>query len=99
MTGTLPAFGLPLCAQSVEVTMAERGRAARRVLDVVRFELAAGAQIAICGPSGSGKTTLLHAFAGIEPVTRGSVRWGAVDVAALTPTIADRWRRETVGIV
>ena len=91
--------GLPLELQSLRATFAERGRAPREILDVRHLRLDGGAQVAICGPSGSGKTTLLHLVAALLRPRRGIIRWGDVEVTALTERIADRWRRETVGLV
>jgi len=91
--------GLPLRLRGIAVAFADRDGATRRVLDVAEFDLGAGAHVAVCGASGSGKTTLLHVLAGIELPQQGSVQWGAVEVTALAPAAADRWRRETVGFV
>jgi putative ABC transport system ATP-binding protein len=91
--------GLPLRLRGIAVEFADRDGAARRVLDIAEFDLAAGTHAAVCGASGSGKTTLLHVLAGIELPQQGSVQWGAVEVTALAPAAADRWRRETVGFV
>ena len=99
MTTRRPPSGLPLRVQSIGVAFTDPGGRVRDVLDVANLELAAGSQSALCGPSGSGKTTLLHVLAGIERVSRGSVRWGAVEVTGLPAVVADRWRRETVGFV
>ena len=82
--------GLTLDARGLRAAFAERGRAPRIILDVRAFRVDGGSQVAICGPSGSGKTTLLHLFA---------VRWGEVDVTALSERVVDLWRRETVGLV
>jgi putative ABC transport system ATP-binding protein len=91
--------GLPLALRDVEVAFAESRRTPRVVLDIPSLEIPAGGQVAVCGPSGSGKTTLLHVLAGIERARRGSIRWGAVDVGAMSPRNADRWRRDTLGLV
>jgi putative ABC transport system ATP-binding protein len=71
----------------------------RTVLDIARFAVPARAQVAIVGAPESGKSALLHALAAIERPQRGSVFWGAIDVAALTRDAADRWRRGTLGFV
>jgi putative ABC transport system ATP-binding protein len=91
--------GLALALRDVRVTFAEPGRNPRLVLDLPVLDIAGGRQVAICGPSGSGKTTLLQVLAGIELPQVGTVRWGAVDVAALSPRAADGWRRATLGLV
>ena len=93
------ASGLPLELRDVRVTVADRGEIPRTLLDIPAFRLGAGERIAICGPSGSGKTTLLNLLAAIERPAAGGVRWGAITVSALTEGVADRWRRETLGLV
>ena len=46
------------------------------VIDVERFELADGEQVALVGSSGSGKTTLLHLIAGILAPDSGHILFG-----------------------
>jgi len=91
--------GLALEVHRLRAAFAERGRAAREILDVRYFRVDGGAQVAVCGPSGSGKTTLLHLVAALMRPQRGTIRWGEVETTALPERIADRWRRETVGLV
>jgi putative ABC transport system ATP-binding protein len=91
--------GLGLALTGVRVAYAERDGALRTVLAIDDFRLPRGEPIAVCGPSGSGKTTLLHLLAGIERPRAGSVRWGAVEISSLGEGPADRWRRETLGLV
>ena len=54
-----------------------------------RFELPAGACVAVRGPSGAGKTLLLRALADLDP-NRGEV---TLDGAARNAMPAPRWRR------
>ena len=82
--------GLALEARGLRAGFAERGRAAREILDVRHLRVDGGSQVAICGPSGSGKTTLLHLLAGLERPRRGVIRWGEVEVTALPERVADR---------
>jgi putative ABC transport system ATP-binding protein len=91
--------GLPLALRDLRVAFAESDRAPRVVLDIPELDIAGGGQVAICGPSGSGKTTLLNVLAGIELPQRGTVRWGGVELGAMRSRAADRWRRETLGLV
>jgi len=91
--------GLPLALRDLRVEFADANRAPRIVLDIPALDIAGGGQLAICGPSGSGKTTLLNVLAGIEHPRRGTVRWGGVELGAIRPRAADRWRRETLGLV
>lgn len=95
--GTLA--GLDLDVRGLRAAIVERDRVPRDILDVRQFQVDAGSQVAVCGPSGSGKTTLLHLLAGLDRPRRGIVRWGGVEVTAFSECIADRWRRETVGLV
>jgi putative ABC transport system ATP-binding protein len=69
------------------------------ILDGIELALAPGKTAAVTGPSGAGKTTLLHVIAGLARPDRGSVRWGDVEIAALSEGARDRWRRDTVGLV
>ena len=69
------------------------------VLDIVCFDLPAGAQAGIAGPSGAGKTSLLHLLAGIERPERGRISWDGVEITAFSERRCDRWRRERVGLV
>jgi ABC-type sugar transport system ATPase subunit len=49
------------------------------------LELADGELVALVGPSGCGKSTVLRLLAGLETPTRGAIRIGGRDVAALAP--------------
>lgn len=51
-----------------------------KVLDRIRFEVAAGETIGIAGPSGSGKTTLLHLIARFHDPSVGVVLYDGVDL-------------------
>jgi sulfate transport system ATP-binding protein len=50
----------------------------------IDLDIASGELIALLGPSGSGKTTLLRAIAGLEPIDRGRVVFGAIDATRLS---------------
>ena len=65
----------------------------------VDLELSAGQVMVVNGPSGSGKSTLLHAVAGLEPLDSGAVIVDGVDIAALKPAEAARYRRSELGFV
>jgi ABC-type lipoprotein export system ATPase subunit len=69
------------------------------VLAIERFDLAAGAQVALRGSSGSGKTTLLHLIAGILAPDRGEIRIDGADMAALSESRRDRLRAAKIGYI
>jgi ABC-type lipoprotein export system ATPase subunit len=72
---------------------------AREVLNIERFEAAAGEHWLVLGPSGCGKTTLLHILAGLLRPTEGEVLVAGQSLAALSGAALDRWRGRTLGIV
>ena len=69
-----------------------------RAVDDVSLHVERGQVIALYGPSGSGKSTLLLIAAGLEAPGRGSVTWDG-DPVPLSGRAADRWRRDTLGVV
>jgi len=73
------------------------------VVDVGRFELAAGQQLALLGSSGSGKTTLLHLLAGILKADAGRVEYtigGVVtELTGLSEAGRDHFRGQHIGYI
>lgn len=69
------------------------------ILDVERFEVTAGEQVALEGHSGSGKTTLLNVIAGIMRPDSGRVVLDGVDLARLPEAARDRVRADRLGLV
>jgi putative ABC transport system ATP-binding protein len=72
---------------------------ASTLFEIAEIDLPPGASLGIRGPSGAGKTTLFHCLAGIETPTAGQVRWGDIDVGALSEAQRDRWRHVSLGLV
>ncbi|MBW7473153.1 ATP-binding cassette domain-containing protein [Paenibacillus oenotherae] len=54
-----------------------RGQRAEPLLQDIHCHIAAGSITLIAGAAGSGKTTLLQTIAGLTPLSRGAVRYGA----------------------
>ena len=78
------------------------------VIDVARFDLADGEQVALVGGSGTGKTTLLHLIAGILTPDRGRIVYDNVngqgtgsstDIAQLDESRRDVFRGRYVGYI
>ena len=88
-----------LCVRDVAVAFGGRRGASGRGIDVAAWDVAAGAQVAVCGPSGSGKTTLLDTLAGLRAPDRGRVWWDGDEITAMSQPQLDRWRRARVGLV
>jgi ABC-type lipoprotein export system ATPase subunit len=75
------------------------GRAARRVLDGVSLEVAAGEVVAVLGRSGSGKSTLLHLLGGLDRPDRGHIRLGDQELTGQGPRALARTRLRHIGFV
>ena len=69
------------------------------VLDIPKFQVSAGEQMALIGRSGCGKSTLLHVVSGISAATSGSVEIDGLDITRLAEAGRDRFRAEKVGYV
>ncbi|WP_407548666.1 ABC transporter ATP-binding protein [Streptomyces sp. Pv4-95] len=99
-TGIMEAVGSEAAARAEDLHREYgRGAGAVRALRGVTLELRPGTFTAVMGPSGSGKTTLLHCLAGMDRPTRGSVRWGGVEVSRLPERRLAELRRSQVGFV
>src|SRR5215470_14862885 len=92
-------MGLALRARSVELSYPAAGGRSAAALDVPMLDVASGEAVGFTGPSGAGKTSLLHVLAGLTRPQRGSIEWGGVDIADLSESGRDRWRRVTIGFV
>jgi putative ABC transport system ATP-binding protein len=71
----------------------------RPAVDVSGLTVPAGRFLAVTGPSGSGKTTLLYLLSGLMRPSAGRIDWDGVDIAVLTESQRDAWRREWAGFV
>jgi len=74
------------------------------VIEIPRFQIGDGEQIALIGTSGSGKTTLLHLIAGILAPDEGNIVFGSphdgeVDITKLTEAQRDIFRGEYIGYI
>jgi ABC-type lipoprotein export system ATPase subunit len=69
------------------------------IVDVPKFQLAEGEQVAVRGASGSGKTTFLNLIAGILQADRGNIVVAGQEMTKLTESGRDRHRAKTIGYV
>ena len=69
------------------------------VLEIERFELGTGEQVALVGASGGGKTTLLNVISGITAPDAGRVVIDDTEVTGMPEQIRDRFRAERIGFV
>lgn len=70
-----------------------------QILDVPKFDVAAGEQLALIGPSGCGKSTLLHIIAGITRPDTGKVFLDNVEITKYPEAGRDRIRADKLGYV
>ena len=71
----------------------------RDVLDIARFEVAAGERVFIQGPSGSGKSTLFSLLGGVLCPREGTVRVLGAGVSEMPARRRDRFRADHIGFV
>lgn len=69
------------------------------ILDIPRFEVAAGEQLVLVGRSGCGKTTLLHVIAGISRADSGRIVLSGTEVGHFSESTRDRVRANLLGYV
>lgn len=69
------------------------------VLQGLSFQIFPGEFVAIQGPSGSGKSTLLYLLGCMNPIQRGSLKIGGVDVTKLTSNQAALFRNRFIGFI
>ena len=71
----------------------------RDVLDVARFEVAAGERVFVEGPSGSGKSTLLGLLGGVAAPREGTIRILGTALSSMPARRRDRFRADHVGFI
>jgi ABC-type lipoprotein export system ATPase subunit len=69
------------------------------ILDVPKFDVASGEQMALVGKSGCGKTTLLHTIAGITRADCGEITVDGINIARLSEAGVDKVRADRIGYV
>jgi putative ABC transport system ATP-binding protein len=69
------------------------------ILDLPRFEVAAGEQVALIGDSGCGKTTLLHIIAGIIRADAGRILLNGVELSKFSEAGRDAIRADNIGYI
>ncbi|MDQ2855307.1 MAG: ABC transporter ATP-binding protein [Acidobacteriota bacterium] len=80
-----PASNGALCVNNLRKAFrSPTGKSVEVLLDV-SFSVAAGETVAIMGASGAGKSTLLNLLGGLERGDGGTVQFGRLDTAEVTP--------------
>jgi putative ABC transport system ATP-binding protein len=75
------------------------GGASEPALDIYSLQIPAGGITAVMGPSGSGKSTLLNLVAGLDRVTRGTIRVDGMEITRLSEAALARYRRARIGLI
>ena len=75
------------------------GESAVNALKDVSLTIKNGDFTVLLGASGSGKSTLLHITSGLERVTSGVVKYGGLDITALSDDKLTAFRREKIGFI
>lgn len=78
-----------MTANSFEMVGINKNYGTTQILRDVSLSLPIGSFVVIVGPSGCGKTTLLRIMAGLEDVDQGTLRFGAKDITATSPSERD----------
>lgn len=93
---------IPVAAQGAALRLRDLRhdlRAGEMLLSLPALDLAPGSLLVLTGPSGSGKSTLLNLMAGLIRPSAGVVDWDGTDLARLSETARDRWRRTRAGFI
>lgn len=88
----------PLMLDGVARSVIDSGQEKRTLAQLDRL-FAPGKLHVVNGPSGAGKTTLLSLLALAVPPSRGTLRWGQVNLTALGPDAAAMWRKANLGMI
>ncbi len=91
-TGAAPV----VCLENVRFSWP---KAPAPVLDIPRFEVAAGERVFLRGASGSGKSTLLSLVCGVLVASAGAVRVLGEDLTRLKGAARDRIRADDLGVI
>ena len=71
-------------APVLEITGVEKHFGGLPAVDGVDLRVDEGEIVALVGPNGAGKSTLLKAISGLQPATRGSIRFYGDEIAKLS---------------
>ncbi|GMW03925.1 MAG: ABC transporter ATP-binding protein [Candidatus Hydrogenedentota bacterium] len=88
-----------LCVENLVKSYRSPDGQLSRIVDIDRFEVDAGEQIAVKGASGSGKTTFLNLIAGILRPDSGRIELDGHDMAGQSESGRDRIRASRLGYV
>lgn len=69
------------------------------ILNVERFSIQKGEQIALIGPSGSGKSTLLHIIGGVIEADQGQIELDGKEIQQLNAKEKDAFRAKYIGYI
>lgn len=69
------------------------------ILDLPRFSVNSGEQVALIGDSGCGKTTLLHVIAGIIRPDSGRIVLNNVELSKYSEAVRDAIRADNIGYI
>jgi putative ABC transport system ATP-binding protein len=99
MGGDEPASTGPVVEMSGVGRVFHMGEVEVHALRDVSLAFGRGELAAVLGPSGSGKTTLLNLLGGLDRPTSGAIRYGDVEITALSDGKLGRFRRNHIGFV
>jgi len=75
------------------------GKDALKALDVPRWHVEEGDQVAIFGPSGSGESTFLHALVGLLPASSGRLTVCGHSLGLMSEAKRDSFRAQDIGYI